>query len=72
MRTWIPITKFQETLKGSFETKAEIMEVLEISRPTLDRNMREERRFLPYLETLARIMKVKASKLFFLIENNKP
>jgi len=46
MRTWIPITQFQETLKSRFDTKAEIMEILEISRPTLDRIMREEHRFL--------------------------
>jgi hypothetical protein len=69
MRTWIPITQFQETLKSRFDTKAAIMEILEISRPTLDRIMREEHRFLPYLEILSRIMKVDSSKLFNIIEN---
>ena len=69
MRTWIPITQFQETLKGRFETKEEIMDILEISRPTLDRLMKEEHRFLPYLEILSRIMKIQSTKLFTLLEN---
>ena len=69
MRTWIPITKFQETLKNQFETKAEIMTLLEITRPTIDRMMKEERRFLPYLKILSRNMKESSSKLFNIIEN---
>lgn len=69
MRTWIPITKFQATLKSKFETKAEIMDLLEISRPTLDRIMKQEHRFLPYLKILSRSMGVSSSRLFNQIDN---
>jgi len=69
VRAWIPTSKFQDQLKSKFETKAELMDLLEISRPTLDSFMREERRFLPYLPILARRMKTKPEKLFNLLDN---
>lgn len=70
MRTWIPLTKFQIKLKSRYETKEEILELLEISRPTLDRLMREEYRFLPFLSILSRDMKIQSTELFNLINNS--
>lgn len=67
MRSWIPLSMFQQVLKDNFETKEEILDLLEISRPTIDRFMREEIRFLPYLPILSRKVKISENKLYNLL-----